>query len=360
MKRYQYSIAIALLFLPPIVTYAVCYRTYSTFTMWDTGCSQNLTIYKKERNSITFHPDGYSDTNDTEGWGGCNAQQQQCYPQFYGVPNTPDHWEQTIQDRAVWMISGCQDTGTPRTYTSYHCPEPTEEEECELNEGFWNFTNSACDYSMNPGCQPGSWGFTNDSHDCEGQFYDCTCDMQTPVIIDVNGNGFALTNAGNGVDFDMDANGGRERLGWTVANSDDAFLALDRNGNGTVDNGAELFGNFAPQPTPATGGSKNGFLALAEYDKPANGGNSDGKIEATDAVFSSLLLWADTNHNGVSEPGELYSLSTVGLKTLELNYKASKQTDQYGNKFRYRAKVKDVQDIQAGRWAWDVFLVVGH
>lgn len=88
-----------------------------------------------------------------------------------------------------------------------------------------------------------------------------------------------------------------------------------------------------------------------------NGGNNDGVIDKHDTVFFDLTLWQDTNHNGVSESTELHTLNALGLKLLDLDFKESKRTDEFGNKFKYRAKVKDVHDAQLGRWAWDVFLV---
>ena len=219
-------------------------------------------------------------------------------------------------------------------------------------DGFIDCEDPGCShYGCVSGCSPSQFAMCQllGGQGCvDGMCY-------TPVLIDMQGNGIQLTNAQNGVLFNV-LPGHPAKLAWTLPDSDDAWLVLDRNGNGTIDSGEELFGNATPQALPPPGESKNGFLALAEYDTSAKGGNGDGLITASDAIFNSLQLWQDDNHNGISEPSELHNLSESGIATIECKYKESKRTDEYGNNFRYRAKVKDKRGEQVGRWAWDVFV----
>jgi hypothetical protein len=187
------------------------------------------------------------------------------------------------------------------------------------------------------------------STDCPIPPNGCIICGVSPVILDLNGKGFSLTNAANGVSFDIAGTGNPVQMGWTARGADNAFLALP-GPDGLVHNGKQLFGNFTPQPQIQ---NPNGFAALAVYDD-----NHDGVIDSQDAIFSSLRLWIDANHDGISQPGELHTLPSLGVNSLSVKYKDASRQDQYGNTFRYKARVNPGDpNSSVDRIAFDVFFV---
>jgi hypothetical protein len=227
-------------------------------------------------------------------------------------------------------------------------------------------TYTACgcvgDGCVGSGGGDGGCDVAGDSPAC---IVECCCDPDggcTPIIIDTTGGGFHLTSGNDGVMFDFLGNGHPFKLSWTAATAGDAFLACldcwkDLPNTGKIDSGKKLFGNLTEQPPSA---HRNGYLALAEFDKPENGGNGDGIIDNRDAVYSKLLLWIDQNHDGISQPNELHSLPELGVFSISLKYNVEPFVDQYGNHFRYRGVLNpDPLDGKSkdGRFTYDVIFV---
>jgi len=138
-----------------------------------------------------------------------------------------------------------------------------------------------------------------------------------PLTLDLDGDGLELSALeGSNTFFDLDNNGFAGQTAWVGA--DDGLLVLDRDGNGTIDNGSELFGDATPI-NGGTGTAADGFAALSDLDSNA------GVIDANDAQFADLRVWQDLNQNGFSEAGELSTLSDLNITSIDLNDSASSQ-----------------------------------
>jgi hypothetical protein len=224
------------------------------------------------------------------------------------------------------------------------CGEPLYESSCQT------------DYSGNcPDCTTDDGLEWQNCSGMESQWQTaptCDCVDPSPVVIDILGDGLQLTNRANGVPYDLNGDGTKNTIPWLTPDSDDAWLVLDRNGDGLISNGAELFGTYTQQ-SETDAKKRNGFLALAEFDKPALGGNDDGQIDQRDNVYLKLLLWQDKNHDGVSEASELHSLNSLKVYGIDLKIKDWQKVDIYGNEFRYRVKL--ISEGNVDNWAYDVF-----
>ena len=158
--------------------------------------------------------------------------------------------------------------------------------------------------------------------------------LGTPLVLDLSGDGLELTSAREGVDFDL-VGVGRRRMSWVVGD-DDALLAIDRNGNGRIDGGHELFGEG---PSIAGTREADGFAALSWLDARRFGGNENGLVDPGDRMFSRLLLWHDRNHDGRSAAAELMPLAATDIVALSTRgqREAEKRLDAHGNDLGLRS-----------------------
>lgn len=148
----------------------------------------------------------------------------------------------------------------------------------------------------------------NDRHKVEVKF-------ETPLVIDLGGNGVQTLSVDEGVEFDLLNTGeAKVQTGWV--SGEDALLAIDNNNNGVIDDRSELFG----------GEIGEGFAKLATFDS-----NDDGVVDGNDVGFSDLLIWQDADEDALTDGGELLSLESAGVASLDTSYTNVFNTDVNGN-----------------------------
>lgn len=176
----------------------------------------------------------------------------------------------------------------------------------------------------------------------------------SPIVLAVGNDPYRMTSLADGVRFDLRNDGSKPQLAWTRASSSIAFLALDRNGNGRIDSGAELFGDYTLLGNGAR--AANGFEALVELDA-----NGDGLVDVNDPAWTALQLWMDRDHDGLSAPHELTPIGASAVTALSTAYRWIGRRDGHGNLYRYTARFwLRIGGTERQRLAYDVFFVMEH
>lgn len=237
-------------------------------------------------------------------------------------------------------------------YGMYSSPSCVEDEEDGWGGGF------GC---VQPPPQCGHYldycGNPYDLPCCESENQSCQDGLclnnYSPILINLESSAnYDLTSAAAGATFDMDGDGRAEQVGWTSTDDAVGFLALDRNHNGVIDNGRELFGNATLKPDGKSHYS-NGFDALDELDA---GAARNGQIDSSDFEYKNLRLWFDRNHNGLSEASELVPLPDAHISRILTSYQEQSRRDRFGNSYRYRGTAfVVVKGHEQRRLIFDVF-----
>lgn len=141
----------------------------------------------------------------------------------------------------------------------------------------------------------------------------------TPLIIDLDGDGVETIAVEQGVGFDIDADGNLDQTAWVAA--DDGLLVFDRNGDGQINDGSELFGQATAKADGTT--ANDGFDALRDLDSDGN-----GVFDSADNDFSNVQVWQDKNSDGKAQEDELLNLEDIGLESINLNAEVINELNQ--------------------------------
>ena len=145
-----------------------------------------------------------------------------------------------------------------------------------------------------------------------------------PLVFDLGGDGITTVSLEESNSFfDLDNNGFAEKTSWVSAK--EGLLAYDKNGDGIINGGNELFGDRTLMKDGKTLAS-SGFVALAEYDD-----NKDGKIDSNDVIYALLRIWQDSDGDGIASAGELRRLVDLGIVSIGLSYSNTGVTDSANN-----------------------------
>lgn len=350
-------------------------------------CSQPTSdLLTKSQPYLVSWPDGVSAIKTNAAPGECMGNEEcnyqdtvNCWAYFNTPVASAGLWYEDANDGVAEFVSGHhQCPNNNHTPGNLACTFGTQHRLQWARSCQCSCTGSPTFVCSNPGgigyvsptCVNGQFACTNGAFQCSippptggcttGYVLTCSqsgwmCNCQggcgnCPVLDDTQSQGFHLTDWEHGVRFAFYPDSAPIQLSWTDPAYANGWLAMDRNGNGLIDDGTELFGNITPQP-PSD--APNGFLALAVFDQPENGGNGNGVIDPRDAVFPYLRVWVDANHDGISQPDELKTLQELGIFRIDLNYRSTPFRDRYGNQFRYKGTLWDGGDRQA---TYDVFL----
>ena len=282
------------------------------------------------RDPVTICPAEVQSEGWVAGFGGAGVKRAVFNARMYKVEAVTPGNRSSYGRHWFIFAFGWFDQGMTARNAHISVPMHTPQQQCAAVGGTWNYELGICEVA------------------------------NSPIIVDVSNDGYRLTNARQGVPFDIDADGTPDQVAWTHPNGDEAFLVFDRNGNGRVDDGAELFGDATPMyASAAEPRAANGFDALLALERTEFGGGvPDGIIDRHDAVFRDLYLWHDANHDGRSQPRELTRVAHTDIVGFGTTAKEKKRVDEHGNEFRLKGviyvKPRDgqikTQDV------WDIWL----